>query len=413
MSSTRSLIKMRAASIVRLLFVVGMTGAFAFCVAWWSRSASLPGPVVSSSRKPVSMNQCADCHREVCESFQHAPHRHTLTRANDPAMLARFSGHDFQRPGDGLRFRFVTKNHELWLEADAYPDAVRVDWIFGSGRHANTPVSVWENPDGQTELLQHRVSWYPHAGLGLTLGLDDEPLVASGLEAIGKPLEHPDAMECFGCHTTHLPHRSGRIDPDNIVTGVRCERCHPGGERHVNEILNGTETMERWSRLSPLESVNRCGECHRRADQLAPVDLNPDRKVLVRFASVGLAMSPCFRHQDEVTGASDRPVRFDCLTCHNPHRPADTDPRFYTATCLLCHGAAKDDAVRRDEETPRSPRHGVSASPRHQSSLQEAVSRRAPVCSSQPMTSQCLTCHMPKIEVQQHLFFTDHWIRVR
>ena len=34
-------------------------------------------------------------------------------------------------------------------------------------------------------------------------------------------------------------------------------------------------------------------------------------------------------------------------------------------------------------------------------------------CPAAPSTSDCTTCHMPKVEVQPHLRFTDHWIRVR
>ena len=366
---------------LRLLVIGIFTGLFGVGVVWRPNRGQPTSRVVMSSRKPHPMNRCAECHQELFDSFATSPHRRTLTPADDATVHERFSGHEYQWPTAGPRFRFETRGTELWMKSDAYPDPIRIDWIFGSGRHAQTPVSIWTNAEGKTELLEHAVSWYPSAGLGLTLGHDENQTGRWGIDALGSRLEHARSMDCFECHVTHLPQISGRIDEGGIVTGVRCARCHRGGERHIAAVEQGGDiAIERWSSLSPLESINRCGECHRRADQLAKVDLDPDRKVLIRFAPVGLAMSACFQHQQDSQRDENESVRLDCLTCHDPHRPSESDPRFYTAKCLSCHGANQ---------------------------------AQAPVCASQPMTSQCLECHMPKVEVQRHLFFTDHWIRIR
>lgn len=372
--------KTRNACLMRLLVIGIVTGLFAVGVIWWSKSGQPTSRIVMSSRKPPEMKRCAECHQEQFESFATAPHRLTLTPAGDASVRAHFSGQEYQWPAGGPRFSYESRGTELWVKSDAYPDPLRIDWIFGSGRHAQTPVSIWTNAEGKTELLEHVVSWYPSAGLGLTLGIDENKKRLSGFDALGERLEHASSMGCFECHVTHLPQNFGRIDEGNMVAGVLCARCHPGGEQHIAAVEQGDIGMERWSALSPLDSINRCGECHRRADQLAKVDLDPDRKVLIRFAPVGLAMSACFQHQQGSQGDEGVSVRLDCLTCHDPHRPAESDPRFYTAKCLACHGTSQ-----------------------HQ----------APVCSSQPMTSQCLECHMPKVEVQRHLLFTDHWIRIR
>ena len=132
--------------------------------------------------------------------------------------------------------------------------------------------------------------------------------------------------------------------------------------------------------MTPLESVNRCGECHRRADHLTPDELTPDNQLLIRFASVGLVQSACFLKQSTLSAdqlpQGTRP-RFDCVTCHDPHRPAESDSAFYVARCAACHNTA------------------------------------ATKCSQQPSDSNCLPCHMPKVEVQPPLRFTDHWIRIR
>ena len=187
-------------------------------------------------------------------------------------------------------------------------------------------------------------------------------------------------MDCFECHVTHLPNNGGLINEEHIIAGVGCDRCHPGGHNHMASVEDGAIFMERWSDLSPLESVNRCGEYHRRADQLTDSELNPDRPILARFASVGLTMSACFKQQSMVKSTPPTLNQLDCITCHDPHRPAIKDPAFYVRKCINCHGS--DDGM-------------------------------ATECASQPMSSNCLPCHLPKQRMTDDLAFTDHWFRIR
>ena len=342
-------------------------------------SSTLPGRKVFSANRPPTMDQCADCHSDICETFETAPHRLTLTRAASPVVLEHFSGKEFSFDNDGPLARYENRDGELWLVSAKLPKPLRVDWIFGSGQHAQTPVSVLTNPDGRTESLQHRVSWYPTDTLGVTPGLDASTDMHEGLLQLVQPEDHFVTMDCFECHVTHLPNNAGLIDQEHILTGVGCDRCHPGGHNHMAGVDDGIIAMERWSELSPLESVNRCGECHRRADQLTELELDPDRPVLARFASVGLTMSTCFKQQSTVKVEPSTLNRLDCVTCHDPHRPAIKAPMFYVRKCINCHGS--DDGM-------------------------------ATECASQPMSSNCLPCHLPKQRMSDDLAFTDHWIRI-
>ena len=345
-----------------------------------SQTMPLPGRKVFSANRPPTMDQCAICHSDVCEAFETAPHRLTLTRAASPDVLEHFAGKSFSFENDGPLVRYENRNEELWLVSTTFPDSLRVDWIFGSGQHAQTPVSVLKNPDGRTESFQHRVSWYPTNTLGVTPGLEASPDMHEGLLQLVQPEDHVITMDCFECHVTHLPHNDGLINEAHIIAGVGCDRCHPGGHNHMASVEDGAISMERWSELSPLESVNRCGECHRRADQLTESELNPDRPVLTRFASVGLTMSACFQQQSAVKVDQPDLNRLDCVTCHDPHRPAVKDSAFYVRKCNNCHGG--DDGM-------------------------------AAECASQPMSSNCLPCYLPKQRMTDDLAFTDHWIRVR
>lgn len=366
----------------RLLFA-----GFALLVCWagqaWIVERHGDGdpfePAVRVSRSSAATTaRCAACHPGVCQNMESSPHSRTLTEGHDPEVLARFAGRSFQHAPSGPIVSFEERDRQLWMKSDAYPEAIRVDWMFGSGRHAMTPVSLMVNSHGANELIEGSVSWFRSDVLGATPGASrpDGP----GIASLGAPHDHPTTLECFGCHVTHLPMEQGQIRTDALVRGVTCERCHPGGEQHARAMeLGGPLTLQKWAELTPLESVNRCGECHRRADQLTAEELSPDRTVLVRFASVGLAMSRCFLDQDLVRGPAQA-TRLDCLTCHDPHRPAETSPEPYLQKCAQCHGP------------------------------QESQARE---CTSPQTASNCLTCHMPSVRVTDDLVLTDHWIRIR
>ena len=331
-----------------------------------------------SHRQPPLMNRCASCHDETCTQFENAPHFRTLIEANDPLVLSRFAGRSYQIAENGPWVRFQEKNKQLWMTSDAYPEPMPIQWMFGSGQHAMTPVSLLSNPEGSTELVEGSVSWFPPDELGPTPGANLTG--ATGIRSIGDHIDHDTTMECFGCHVTQLPHDDGRILQEALIKGVSCDRCHPGGDAHIAAVDRGDEhSMENWSDLSPLKSINRCGECHRRADQLTKAELSPERLVLIRFAPVGIAMSECFLKQDSIQ-SDEHPFRMDCLTCHDPHQPAEKSAEYYLAKCLQCHGAQENQASE---------------------------------CTSATTSTECLDCHMPTVNVTENLRLTDHWIRVR
>jgi hypothetical protein len=364
--------------ILRVVAPMLLILAILWAIVFASRSVDtrLPKPRHLSSNARVNVERCSECHLEIWQSFQEAPHAHTLSLASRPENLRTLA--DTQVKLDGDVFRFEQRDDSLWFRSDDFPQAVRVDWIFGSGSHAQTPVSVLTNPDGQSELIQLKVSWYPSHGLASTLGFERSETQTPLLPSLGTSQSAAETLRCFGCHTTYLPQNDGRIDFPNLLTGVSCTRCHLGAKEHLAAVDLGTSAPV--PHASPLASINRCGECHRRVDEFPPDVLVPTDRELVRFAPVGLALSKCFREQSSSGEATNLSKRLDCLTCHDPHRPAETDPRFYVAKCLNCHDSQL----------------GSPAD-----------------CGLQSMTSNCLPCHLPKVEVLPHLTFADHWIRIR
>ncbi|WP_339734349.1 multiheme c-type cytochrome [uncultured Gimesia sp.] len=359
--------------------------AFASGTAWYlygSQGNISFVPKVRSSEQPVKMKQCCECHEKVCHQFSGAPHLRTLRKATDSDVLEKFAGKEITLKENGLTYRFYAEDDALWVKCDSYPSPVRIEWVFGSGLHAMTPVSLFPNEAGESVLLQHIVSWYPPGKLGVTLGLQNLAHNKTGIQTLGEVSSHAKTMNCFGCHTSYLGDVPGEIDQSQMITGISCARCHLNGEEHIKAVERGDKDLHilNWNQLTPLKSINRCGECHRRSDQLESDEIHPDNDLLIRFAPVGMSQSPCFLKQSEVKLADGKPARFDCTTCHNPHQQASRDPEVYRKVCLNCHSDLKD---------------------------------HAPVCSKESMQSQCLQCHMPPVEVHDNLSFTDHWIRIR
>lgn len=361
---------------VLIAFLFGVT----LMMSWGLGRAPAPQPAVLSARTPrVAEHRCAECHAEIVEARQTSPHARTLTRVNGESPDEEFFGQTFHRDDLNVQFHYASRDGQLMVSTPSYAKALPLDWMFGSGTHAKTPLLTWINDQGTISAIEHGVSCYPNGQLGVTLGLDNQTAFA-GIDALGHQRSAAETINCFGCHCTFVPTENGRIQFDKIEPGVGCARCHWNGPQHVREMEQGLPgTVEKLSQLTPRESVDRCGECHRRADELGgPIESSDPS--LARFASVGLVQSPCFLQQNEVLLDDGKPARLDCISCHDPHRPSPRDWQVHAAVCLKCHDTA------------------------HQ---------RAPDCTAAARDSNCLSCHMPPVPANKHMQFTDHWIRKR
>ena len=123
-----------------------------------------------------------------------------------------------------------------------------------------------------------------------------------------------------------------------------------------------------------------CGECHRHPAGAPPGQIRPDNPILARFQPVGLMQSKCYKQSGGAVS---------CVTCHDPHARASPDRAGYDAKCLECHGGSIP-----------------TASPANS----QPIAGR--VCTVSPR-ERCVECHMPPVDVGQHLLFSDHWIRIR
>ena len=118
------------------------------------------------------------------------------------------------------------------------------------------------------------------------------------------------------------------------------------------------------------DQIQICAQCHRGEDSVKKSEITRENPKIVRYQPVGLVQSKCFVQSRQ---------QLLCSTCHNPHQHAASQTtEQYEKKCLQCHSASPD-SVR---------------------------------CSVSP-DSDCVSCHMPRVEIHPSISFHDHWIRVR
>jgi hypothetical protein len=249
---------------------------------------------------------------------------------------------------------------------------VPVPWAMGHGEIGIT--YLLEHKD---TYIESRLSYFPSLhGLDITPGQSATP-PSTLEESLGEPLDSVAAVRCFGCHTT-ASSVSGKFDPERSMPGVQCEACHGPGAEHIRAVKEGDDSAAsplNPKTLSPVDSVDFCGACHRTPADVA-VHMSPDLGLIsIRFQPYRLERSLCW-------GSSGDP-RITCIACHDPHKPLVKDTASYDSKCLQCHAA---------------PGHTAGAAQAHACTV---------------ANKDCASCHMPRYELKPaHAIFTDHFIQI-
>jgi hypothetical protein len=315
---------------------------------------------------------CKACHAGIYRDQEQSPHALSLRPATEVSEWR--SALPFQIVDAPVNARlqvYLSQDSGLDLSAarDATADHVSAEWAFGSGVKGITPVG--RRPDGR--FIEMRLSWYRSLqGFDFTTGAASyEPTTVS--EALGRSLTSHEIGQCFGCHTTGYDPQ--RQMPERSEMGIRCERCHGPGLRHVTTATAGRDTRQSIvhpGKLGAFSQARMCGECHGRPpadnefEALAYIERTP---LTVRFPSQRLVLTRCFNESQD---------RLKCTSCHNPHRSAKQQAERYDAACISCYSTT--------------------------------ATVQATVCRTRKRA--CASCHMPLVRVMRNSEFTDHWIRV-
>ena len=312
---------------------------------------------------------CAACHKKQTDNYygHNGKPGNTMARAlyvatapqvleKVPKLEYRLGNYAYSLERQGAELRYTVSNGK---------DQLSFPLVYAFGHGAAGQTYVYQD---KGQWFESRLSFFKETGaLDLTLGAPPgEPKNLK--EAAGREMTVKDVNGCFACHTTNSI-RDGQVDFQNLQSGIGCDNCHAGSNRHRENVLAGktqAAAMPKLSKWSAEEQSEACGRCHRTWADIATN--GPRGPGNVRFQPYRLANSKCYDAEDR---------RIGCVACHNPHAPLEKTLTAYDSRCTACHTAGGARKICRQAK------------------------------------SNCASCHMPQVAMPgAHHLFTDHMIRI-
>lgn len=366
-----------AKSVGLLLWFVTMIGAAALG-AWRLTNSSRPSATDAALARGddsvglglyVDEAVCVKCHSAEVKAHARSGHADTFRLGHKSPLAERLAKHIFADPERQVTYQYNLDDEVLTVSIPARfgPDRFPLSYALGSGHNAVTFLTLVPDRLGDTVGIEHRISVY-HGANGWDLDLTPGhlgQLASQEVEQFGKIIRGDKLQKCISCHTTTAEIKAGRVT--GLRPNVGCQSCHGPGREHIVAMQAGRDAASYSLRkMTAEQQVNLCGQCHRLPPDDSSEKPSPDNLHNVRFQPVGLLQSRCHTASGGLK----------CTTCHDPHQPVSRDQADYEQRCLSCHGKA--------------PARNCKVSPQR----------------------DCVSCHMPAVDIHRGTKFHDHWIRI-
>jgi len=358
----------------------------AFIVVFFSRCfhGSTAGSNDPRGPQYAGSSTCISCHKPVFNSYIHNNHFKTSAKPDPRSWKALTAA--AKNPFYFLDSTHITveeKNKSLFQSlsfgAVGSPPthAEKIDIAFGAAKKAQT-YGYWKD----TKLYQLPLTWFTDGNTWAN---------SPGFPASHARFDRVITTRCFECHASYIKRDieeagplavSEKLDPNSIIYGIDCERCHGPALEHVrfqqeNPTIKTATFITRISTLSRQQQLDGCSTCHSgntRETQRSLFDFVPgDTLTHFYFPSFGETAA-----EPEVQGQQLHLLRLSkCFagsqmnssTCHTTHDTQQT-PTLYVARCFSCHGNSA---------------HAVAV-------MQENEQRKRDFNLS---STTCIDCHMP------------------
>ena len=353
-----------------------------------------------SSQGFVGSDACAECHKELMDSYRKHPMYWGSTRlvsedGNQPASTVS-PIHGKKRVLSSETFGSAIVHHELMYDAEGneiYDDAVEQKYVIGSGRRAKAYVHEQEGV-----LCLSPLNWFGKEnrwGLNPGYTADD-----------ARRFDRRANIICLQCHSGNLnpiQHGSEFLQEKPFEEmAIGCEKCHGPGSEHIS-FHKGLGTQAKDTIVNPkgldrFRQASVCYQCHLQpasARILRPSRSHLDFRPGMRLDDVWIVTNSGGTVDAEGRTDSVRQVQqmmesqcyvkspnMSCTSCHDPHAVPEEDRRiaFFRDRCVACHTDPNQCSGPSDERTA--------------------------------VTDSCVNCHMPKLDLvsSAHVSQTDHRI---
>lgn len=297
---------------------------------------------------------CAGCHKDIYEKHLHTAHFLTSAIATEKNILGSFEpgSNTYTYPNGGT---VTLENRAKGFYQVAYVNgeekmSQRFDIVTGSGKKGQTYLS-WAGE----RLVQLPVSYFASVHQWANSPANPDRI------AFNRPI----TSRCLECHTTYVEKTSAETkepetyNPNHIIYGVDCEKCHGPAAQHVEYQTQHPEDKKAQFIINPArftreQSLDMCALCHggrlqkskpsfsfvagdRLSDYFHLTQASVDGNTLdVHGNQFGLmASSKCFRSSKTMT----------CLTCHSAHENEAGNKALFSQRCKNCHSGDKEHPV--------------------------------------------------------------------
>jgi hypothetical protein len=285
---------------------------------------------------------CRDCHKAIYDSFRTTLHHLASDTASREYIKGSFAKNENTFWFDSLR-KIVMEQRADGLYQVAYEDgketrAERFDIVIGSGKKGQTSL-YWKN----RELYQLPITYFANGHTWV-----NSPGYPMDKLFFDRPIEG----RCMECHVTFAKEQfNAEYNPQQIIYGIECERCHGPAAKHVEFQLQNPEEKKGQFIVNPRslprqQKMDVCAVCHSGVmERLSPAFsfLPGDTlsKYFIRnFSRIDSFNLDVHANQYGLLTASKcywLTETMNCATCHDLHQKEKGNLVLFAQKCMGCH----------------------------------------------------------------------------